>query len=78
MINGSQKNEQELKRVQEADNERSKPNVVLDITVPKKRWSYNAPRLERIYYQFPYASNMESQTASTAQQRKDWANKKAE
>ena len=52
-------------------------DIVLDITVPKTRWSYNAERLHRIYYLYPYASIMESQTASTAQQRTDWANKKA-
>ena len=36
LINGSQKNEQELPRVQE--NDRRKKNILLDITVPKARY----------------------------------------
>ena len=75
LISSSQKNEQELRRVQEIDPHR-KGIIKVDIGIPKHRWSYNARRLRRAQYLRPYVLSMESQTAETAQQKLDWSTKK--
>ena len=75
LIGSSQKNEQELRRVQEADHGRVGP-VKGDVGVPKTRWSYNARRLRRAKELMKYAILMESQTAITDAQKVEWAQKK--
>ena len=75
MISGSQKNEQELRRIQEEDTDRVGP-IKGDVGVPKTRWNYNARRLRRAFYLLKYASAMESQTAITEAAKIEWAQKK--
>lgn len=75
LISSSQKNEQELRRVQEEDNARV-GKIKGDIGVPKTRWNYNARRLRRAFYLMKYATAMESQTASTEAAKLDWAQKR--
>ena len=75
LIKSSQKNEQELRRMQEVDLLRV-GKIVVDISVPATRWNYNARRLPRIYRLWPYASTMESQTAETANEKREWSVKK--
>ena len=72
IIHCSQKNVQELRRVQEIDVDRVGA-VVGDITVPKTRWNYNSRRMSRCQYLYKYASVMESKTAETAEAKREWS-----
>jgi hypothetical protein len=58
LVSSSQKNEQELIRVQQEDPDRV-GEVVCDIHTPKTRWSYNSRRIIRIMRLMPYFSKMD-------------------
>ena len=75
LISASQKNEQELRRLQESDADR-KGSIKVDIGVPSSRWNYNCLRIRRCMEIRRYAFEMISQTAETEAQQLEWLTKK--
>jgi hypothetical protein len=75
-VAGSQKNEQELRRVQLIDPNRI-GEVVLDIHTPKTRWSYNAAQTLRNLRLIGYYAKMDigNMSCETQQQISDWKRK---
>ena len=75
LISSSQKNEQVLIELQEADVNRI-GRVLLDVSVPVTRWNYNSRRLHRIVKLWTYASVLQPETTDTVAKRADWSNAK--